>query len=163
MNLNLTLLGQSISFAIFVWFCMKYVWPPVIQALNERRERIAQGLADAERARQELAQAQESSQSSLEEARTRASALIAQANQRAEQIKDQARQEAQAETGRLLAAAQANIEQQTSRAREELCQELATLVGTGVEKVLTRSVDMDAHQDLIEELTEQLRAGGGTS
>lgn len=156
MNINLTLIGQAISFAIFVWFCVKYVWPPVLAALEERENRIADGLAAAEKGQQDLANAEVRIEEALQEGRDKAQEFINQANKRGDEIVDQAKQTAIAEGERLLAAARSQIEQERNEARESLRGEVAALALAGAEQVLMREVDVNAHRDVLDKLTAEL-------
>lgn len=156
MNINLTLLGQAISFAIFVWFCVKYVWPPVLAALEERENRIADGLAAAEKGQQDLANAEVRIQEELQKGRDKAQEYISQAQKRADEIVEQAKQSASEEGDRLLAAARSQIDQERNEARESLRGEVASLALAGAEQVLMREVDANAHRDVLDKLTAEL-------
>ena len=156
MNINATLLGQAISFAMFVWFCMKYVWPPIMAAIEERQKKIAEGLQAAEQAEKKLLLANESVAGQLQEAKKEAAQVIDQANKRKQQIIDEAREDAKAERANILAQAQAEIESEKSRVRDELRQQVATLVIAGTEKILERSIDVDANKDILDKLTAKL-------
>lgn len=156
MNINLTLIGQSITFAVFVWFCMKYVWPPIMNALAERKKLIADGLAAGERGRHELELAAKRAAESLREAKQQAADVIAQAEKRAAQIIDEAKSAAKAEGDRMIAAARAEIEQEANRAREALREQVAALAVAGAEKILRREIDAKAHADLLEALKKEL-------
>ena len=145
MNINMTLIGQSITFAIFVWFCMKYVWPPIVGALEARKKQIADGLAAADRGRHELELAAKRASETMHEAKIKASEIIAQAEKRASQIVDEAKN-----------AAKAEIEQESHRAREALRGEVAALVVAGAGKVLRREVNAQAHADLLEAIKNEL-------
>ena len=156
MNINLTLLGQAISFAIFVWFCVKYVWPPVLAALEERENRIADGLAAAEKGQQDLANAEVRIQEELQKGRDKAQEYINQAHKRADEIVEQAKQTASDEGERLLAAARSQIDQERNEARESLRGEVASLALAGAEQVLMREVDANTHRDVLDKLTAEL-------
>lgn len=156
MNLNLTLIGQAISFAIFVWFCMKYVWPPVIAALEERSKKIADGLEAANRASRDLELAQEKATQTLRESKGQAAEIIEQANKRANQIIDEAKEQALTEGQRLRTAAQSEIEQDVMRAKEALRAQVSVLAVTGAEKILGAIVDEKAHSELVEKLAQEL-------
>jgi len=155
-NINLTLFGQTIAFAIFVWFCMKYVWPPLTQAMQERQKKIAEGLDAAGRAQQDLKLAQEKVSNTLRESREQATQIIEQANKQANAIIEGAKQQAQAEGERLIAGAKAEIEQEVNRARAELRTQVAALAILGAEKILESKVDTKAHNKLVEKLASQL-------
>lgn len=156
MNINLTLIGQSVTFAIFVWFCMKFIWPPIVNALEARRKQIADGLAAADRGKHELELAAKRASESLHEAKMKAVEIISQAERRANEIVDAAKNDAKAEGERQLAAAQAEIEQEAFRAREQLRAQVAALVVAGAEKVLRREVDAKAHADLLTTIRNEL-------
>ncbi|WP_086479990.1 F0F1 ATP synthase subunit B [Oceanospirillum sanctuarii] len=156
MNLNLTILGQAISFAIFVWFCMKYVWPPVMAAMQARQKKIADGLDAASRAQRDLELAKEQAGKQLREGKEQAALILEQANKRANQIVDEAKENARSEGARLLAAAQAEIEQEVNRAKEELRAQVSTLALKGAEQVLNASIDEKAHAELVEKLAAEL-------
>ncbi|HEX8980241.1 MAG TPA: F0F1 ATP synthase subunit B [Parasulfuritortus sp.] len=156
MNINLTLIGQTITFAIFVWFCMRFVWPPIVHALETRRKQIADGLAAADRGKHELELAAKRAAESLHEAKLKASEIIAQAEKRSAQIIDESKNEAKVEGERMLAAARAEMEQEVFRAREQLRGHVAQLVVAGAEKVLRREVDAKAHADLLEAIKSEL-------
>jgi F-type H+-transporting ATPase subunit b len=156
MNINLTLIGQSITFAVFVWFCMKYVWPPIVNALEARRKQIADGLAAADRGKHELELAARKSTEALYEAKLKAVDIIAQAEKRAAQVIDEAKNDAKIEGDRQIAAAKAEIDQEIHRARESLREQVAQLVMVGAEKVLRREIDAKAHSDLLEAIKNEL-------
>jgi F-type H+-transporting ATPase subunit b len=156
MNINLTLIGQSITFALFVWFCMKFIWPPIVSALEARKKQIADGLAAADRGKHELELAAKRASESLHEAKQKAAEIIAQAEKRAAQIVDESKNQAKVEGERQLAAAQAEIEQEAFRAREQLREQVANLVIAGAEKVLRREVDAKAHTELLEAIKNEL-------
>lgn len=156
MNPNLTLIGQTITFFIFAWFCMKFVWPLLLNAMKEREEKIAEGLEASERASKDLELAQHKATEQLKEAKAQAVAIVEQANKRAQQIIEEAKQKAIEEGDRQKAAAQAEIEQQINRAKEELRGKVAALAVAGAERILQSSVDQQAHSKMINELTSQL-------
>lgn len=156
MNINMTIIGQAIWFALFVFFCMKFVWPPIIGALTERKQKIAEGLSAADRAERDLALAQEKATSNLKEAKEKAAEIIDQANRRANQILEDAKEAARAEGERLVAQAQGEIEQEVNSAREKLRTEVAALALSGAEKVLEGEVNRDAHGKMLDQLAAQL-------
>ncbi|GAA5132314.1 F0F1 ATP synthase subunit B [Alloalcanivorax gelatiniphagus] len=156
MNINATLIGQAIWFALFVFFCMKFVWPPISRALDERKQKIAEGLSAADRAERDLELAQEKASANLKDAKDKASEIIEQANRRANQIVEEAKDQARAEGERLIAKAQSEIDQEINRAREELRKEVSALALSGAEKVLAREVNRDSHKQLLDELAAQL-------
>ena len=156
MNINLTLFGQMVTFAIFVWFCMKFVWPVIIAALEERQQKIADGLDAADRAMRDLEAAQDKATDQMKEAKQEAAGIVDQANKRANQIVDDAKQQAIAEGDRLKVAAEAEIEQEVNRAKEELRASVAGLAIAGAEKVLEASIDDKANRALVDNLASQL-------
>ncbi|MBQ0753391.1 MAG: F0F1 ATP synthase subunit B [Gammaproteobacteria bacterium] len=156
MNINMTIIGQAIWFALFVFFCMKFVWPPIIGALNERKQKISEGLSAADRAERDLVLAQEKATSNLKEAKEKAAEIIDQANRRSSQIVEDAKEAARAEGDRLVAQAQAEIGREVNGAREKLRAEVAVLAIAGAEKVLGGEVNRDAHGKMLEQLAAQL-------
>ncbi|SDK42345.1 F0F1 ATP synthase subunit B [Microbulbifer yueqingensis] len=156
MNINLTLIGQSITFLVFVWFCWKYVWPPLLGVMQEREQKIAQGLEEAERAGKDLELAQRKAADQLKQAKEQAAEIIDGANKRANQILDEAKQAAVEEGDRLKAAAKAEIEQEVNRAKEQLRSRVAALSVLGAEKILSVNIDAKAHDDLIDKLAAEL-------
>ena len=156
MNVNMTFFGQMLSFAILVWFTMKFIWPPLNAALEERQKKIADGLAAADNAQKNLAQAEEKVAEELKVARAKANEIIEQAHQRANQIVDQAKNEAVAEAGRQKALAEAEIAAAANRAKEDLRKQVSALAVSGAEKLLKREIDANAHKALIDELAAQL-------
>ncbi|MGM0633050.1 MAG: F0F1 ATP synthase subunit B [Pseudomonadota bacterium] len=156
MNLNATIIGQSFAFFIFVLFCMKYVWPPVTQILEERRKKIADGLDAADRAQRDLDLAQDKAADELREAKKKSAEIIEMANKRATQIVDEARDKARDEGKRLIAGAQSEIEQEVQRAREELRSQVAAIAVAGAEKILESSVDQAANEELVKKLASEL-------
>ena len=156
MNINLTLIGQSITFALFVWFCMKFIWPPVMGALEARRKEIADGLAAAERGQHEQELAEKRAAEHIKEAKGQASDIVSQAQKRANEIVEEAKGDAKTEADRIVTGANAEIEQEINRAREHLRKEVVGLAIAGAEKVLKREVDKDAHANTLNELAAQL-------
>ena len=156
MNINLTLIGQMIAFVVFVWFCMRFVWPPILAAMAEREKKISEGLAAADRASHDLELAQEKAVERLKEAKEEAAGIVESANKRANQIVEEAKDAAVVEADRVKAAAQAEIEQETNRAREALRGQVAALSLAGAEKVLGAEIDQSAHNDLVEKLAREL-------
>ena len=156
MNFNATLIGQSITFAFFVWFCMKYIWPPIINALETRKKQIAEGLAAADRGRHSLDLAAKQAADNMRDAKAQAAEVLAQAEKRAAQMIEEAKQAAKEEGERQLAAAQANIAQETNRARESLREQVAALAVSGAEKILRREIDAQTHADLLGQLKAEL-------
>lgn len=156
MNLNMTFFGQIVSFIILVVFTMKFIWPPLNAAIEDRQKKIAEGLAAADNSQKALAQAQESADAELKAARVKASEIIEQASQRANQIVEAAKNEAVTEGNRLKAAAQADIDAAAAKAKEDLRKQVSALAVSGAEKLLKRSVDADANKALLDELAAQL-------
>ncbi|MDD5402957.1 MAG: F0F1 ATP synthase subunit B [Sulfuricella sp.] len=156
MNINATLLAQTIMFILFVWFCMKFVWPPIMQALTERKKQIADGLAAGERGRHDLELASRRATESMHEAKQKAGEVIAQAEKRAAQVIEEAKGLAKEEGDRILAGARAEIEQEINRAREQLRQQVAELAIAGAEKILRREVDAKAHAELLASLKNEI-------
>jgi len=156
MNFNATLIGQSITFIFFVWFCMKFVWPPIMYALETRKKQIADGLAAADRGKHELELAAKKAGDNMRDAKAQAAEVIAQAEKRAAQIIEEAKVAAKEEGDRQLAAAQANIAQETNRARESLREQVAGLAVAGAEKILRREVNAQTHADLLGQLKAEL-------
>ena len=156
MNINLTLIGQMIAFICFVVFCMKYVWPPIIAAMAEREQKIADGLAAADRASHDLELAQQKAVERLKEAKEEASSIVDAANKRGNQLVEEAKNAAIVEADRVKAAAHAEIAQESNRAREQLRGQVAALSLTGAEKVLGAAIDQSAHADLVEKLASEL-------
>jgi len=151
-----TLIGQGLTFLVFILVTMKYVWPPLTEAMEERRKKIADGLAAGEQAQRDLDEAKEDAERIIKEARDQAGEIREQATVAAAQIKEQAKADAQAERERQVAAAQAEIEQSASKAREELAGKVALLAISGAERLLEREVDADAHRDLLDKLAGEL-------
>ncbi len=156
MNFNATLIGQSITFIFFVWFCMKFVWPPIMSALETRKKQIADGLAAADRGKHELELAAKKAGDNMRDAKAQAAEVIAQAEKRAAQIVEEAKAAAKEEGDRQLAAAQANIAQETNRARESLREQVALLAVAGAEKILRREVNAQTHAELLGQLKAEL-------
>ncbi|MGQ0833782.1 MAG: F0F1 ATP synthase subunit B [Gammaproteobacteria bacterium] len=156
MNINLTLVVQMLVFALLVWFTMRFVWPIILNAMEARSRRIAQGLAAAEKGQQELSQAREKADAIIREARDRAHQIIDQAQHRASDVVEQAKSTASAEGDRLVAAAQQQIALETSRARESLRREVAQLAVSTASKLIEREIDPRKHAELIEKLAAQM-------
>jgi F-type H+-transporting ATPase subunit b len=156
MNINATIIGQMIAFAVFVWFCMKYVWPPIMQALEERKKKIADGLAVAERGRHEQELAEKRAQQVIQEAKEQANEVLAQANRRGNEIVDEAKETARVEGDRILTSAKAEIEQEANRAKDELRAQVGGIALAGAAKIISREIDDKAHTDLLDELVSQI-------
>jgi len=155
-NINLTLVVQMVVFLILIWFTMKFVWPIILGAMEERSRKIATGLAAAEKGRQDFAQAEQRAEVLIREARERASQIIDQAQHRSSEIVDQARNEAASEGARLVAAAEQQIALERSRAREQLRREVGALAVSTASKLLQREIDPRAHADLLDSLATQI-------
>jgi len=155
-NINITLFGQMITFALLVYFTMKKVWPPVMQAMQERQKRIAEGLAAAERGQHEQELAKQKAVDTIKEAKQHAAELIVQAQKRANEIVEEAKGHAREEGERQLALAQAEIEQEANRAREELRQQVAGIAVAGAEKVLGKEIDAKAHGTMLQSLVAEI-------
>ena len=153
---NLTLVIQGFAFFAVAWLVMKFGWPHIIAAIEERQQKIAEGLAAADNAQKNLAQAEEKANEELKAARAKANEIIDQAHQRANQIVDQAKQDAVAEAGRQKALAEAEIDAASNRAREELRKQVSALAVTGAEKLLKREIDANAHKALLDELAAEI-------
>jgi len=156
MTLNLTLIGQSITFFVFVWFCWKFIWPPVVKAMRDRQVAIGEGLAAAERAETNLKLAQDRAADQLREAKEEASRLIDQARHQAASMIETAKAEARAEGDRLREAQQAELGQDINRAKEVLRGQVASLALVGAERILGASVDASAHDALLRQLAAEL-------
>ena len=156
MDIGMTLLGQALSFAILILFTVKFIWPPLMAAIEERQQKIAEGLAAADRSKRDLAQAEEKVNEVLREARGKASEIITQAEARRAQIIDLAKEEAIEEGNRQKAAAMAEIVSATSRAREDLRKKVSALAVAGAEKLILREIDGNAHRALLDELAAEI-------
>lgn len=156
MEINITLLGQLITFSVFVWFTMKFVWPPILKVMKEREQRIADGLAAAERGQQALELAQLKADEFLQEAKQQATEIIEQANKRANQMSEESKQQIRIENERLLAIARADIQQEWQTAQQKLRAEVANLVITTTEKILAQSLDSVAQHALVKQSLEEI-------
>ncbi|HET6905871.1 MAG TPA: F0F1 ATP synthase subunit B [Rhodanobacteraceae bacterium] len=156
MEINATLIGEVIAFIIMIALTMKFVWPPLTRAIEERQHKIAEGLEAADRARKELADADARVAEEIKAARAEAAVIIERANQQATQIVDKARTDALLEAAKQKAAAQADIENMAHRARAELRAQVAQLAIAGAEKILKREINADTHKALIEQLVAEI-------
>lgn len=156
MNINATLLGQTIMFAMFVWFCMKFIWPPIMAALEERKKQIADGLAAAERGKHDMELAAKRAAEILREAKEKSAEIIAHGDQRGSEIIEEAKAQAKAEGERILAGAKSEIEQEVFRAKEELRTQVSAVALAGAAKILGREIDAKAHNDLLEKLVAEI-------
>ena len=152
MNLNATLLGQMITFAIFVWFTMKFVWPPIMKILDDRRQQVTDGLAAAEQGHRDLEKATVRAENELHEAKARANEIIEQANHRGHQLIEDAKNQARAEGEQLLIAAKRDADQQYEQARTTLQKQVADLVVVGASRLLDQKIDAQAEQKLLDDL-----------
>lgn len=156
MNLNATLIGELIAFTVFVWFCMKYVWPPLNNAIEERQNKIADGLAATERAEKDLELTQAKMAEQLKEAKIQSAEIIEQAKKRATQIVDEETQKGHDEREKIIAQGSAEVEAERNRVKEELRQQVSVLAIAGAEKILERQIDAAAHSDILDKLVAEL-------
>lgn len=156
MDITLTIIGQSIAFFVFWWFCQSKVWPLFSNVLEERKKKIADGLEAAARAEKDLEAAQARSTDQLSEAKAQAASIIEQANRRATQIVDEAKEQAREEGQRIIAGANAEIEQEINRAKEDLREQVAAIAIAGAEKILEKSVDRAANEEMLNKLAAEL-------
>jgi F-type H+-transporting ATPase subunit b len=156
MNINLTLIGQSVAFVVFVWFCMKFVWPPIVSALNERKTKIADGLAAADEGQRAKAQAQEHATQVTNEAKEQAQEIIRRAEKRETEMVEEAKGSARSEGDRILNSARGEIDKEVNMAREALRSQVAALAVAGAAKILEREVDEAAHAKMLDDLISQL-------
>lgn len=156
MNLNATLIGQLIAFTLFVWFCMKFVWPPLIKAIETRQANIADALANAEKAKQEQADTKVLVEKELAKAREEAQQIIDLATKRRNEILESVQAEAEAEKAKIIEQGYAEVESERKRVQEELRQKVAALAVAGAEKIVGRSVDAAANNDIIDKLVAEL-------
>jgi F-type H+-transporting ATPase subunit b len=155
-NINATIIGQSIAFLLFVWFCMKFVWPPITGAMAERKKKIAEGLEAAERGMQSQELAQEQVKLQLSEAKQQASEIINQAQKRANEIVEEAKGTAVQEGERIKTAAHSDIEKEINKAKEQLRSQVSALAVAGAEKVLNKEISADTHRVVLDELAAQI-------
>ncbi|QLB12131.1 ATP synthase F0 subcomplex B subunit [Bisgaardia hudsonensis] len=156
MNLNATLVGQLITFAIFVAFCIKYVWPPIIKAIEERQSQIANALASAEAAKKEQSETQAQLEQTITEAKVKAQEIIDLANKRRNEILDEVKTEAEGLKAKIIEQGYAEIESERKRVQEELRVKVASLAVAGAEKIVGRTVDEAANSDIIDKLVAEL-------
>jgi len=156
MNINLTLIGQTITFIIFVWFCMKFIWPPIMNALNERRKTIADGLAAAAEGQRERERGHEEADQLIEQAKAQAQEIISKAEKRGAEVVAEAKQEARTEGERIITAARGEIEMEANRAKEQLRVQVAQLAVAGAEQILSREIDSTSHDKMLPELVNHL-------
>ena len=156
MEINITLFGQLITFVVFVWFTMKFVWPPLLKVMKEREQHIAEGLAAAEQGQRSLELAQQKIDEQLQQAKQQAAEIIEQANKRANQMAEESKQQIRKENERLLSIARADIQQEWQTAQQKLRAEVANLVITTTEKILARSLDSGAQHALVQQSLEEI-------
>ena len=156
MNINLTLFGQTIAFIFFAWFCLKYIWPPLINALEQRKKTIADGLAAGEKGHHELELAQKRSVDLIKESKDKAAEILNQAQKRHDEIVDEAKDDARTEGNRILVAARAEVDQERQQVKEELRRQVALLAIAGAEQILMREIDQKAHQEMLEKISSDL-------
>ena len=156
MNINLTMVSQAVAFAIFIWFVVRFVWPPLMQAIETRQKNIAEGLAAADTARSELSAANKRVEDELAKTRIEAAARLAEAERRAQALIEEAKSRATEEANRIIAAAQAEAGQQMVKARESLREQVAVLAVKGAEQILRKEVNVAVHADLLSRLKAEL-------
>ena len=156
MNINFTLFAQAIVFTAFIWFTVKFVWPPLLRAIEARQKQIADGLAAAEQGKKSLEVSSKQAEQAIQEARARAAEIVAQAEKRGSQVVEEAKVAAKSEGDREKAAAKADIQQEAQRAREQLREQVAALAVAGAEKILRREVNAQSHSDLLTQLKKDL-------
>ena len=156
MDINLTLIGQTIAMIVFVWFCMKFIWPPILNAIEERQEQIAEGLAAAEKGQDKLLQAQAEAEEIVADARKQATSILDQAHARANEIVAEGKSDGVKERERQLTAAKAEIEQEVNKAREELRGQVSAIAIASAEKILRREIDDKAHADILGNLAQEI-------
>jgi len=155
-DLNATLIGQMLAFGAFAWFCMKFVWPPLLDMIETRQQMIADGLAAAERGQQSLDKAKAESDEIVDDARKQATQILDQAHARANEIVAEGKTDGIKERERQLAAATAEVEQESNRAREELRGQVSAIAVASAEKILQREIDAEAHDDILSKLAAEL-------
>ncbi len=156
MDINATLIGQTIAMIVFVWFCMKFIWPPVLNAIEERQKQIEEGLAAADLSQEKLAEAATEAEGIVAEARQQATSILDQAHARANEIVSDGKADGVKERERQLAAAKAEIEQETNKAREELRGQVSAIAIASAEKILNREIDSKSHEDILGKLAREL-------
>jgi F-type H+-transporting ATPase subunit b len=156
LDINLTLIGQTIAMIVFVWFCMKFIWPPILNAIEERQEQIAEGLAAAEKGQDKLLQAQAEAEEIVADARKQATSILDQAHARANEIVAEGKSDGVKERERQLTAAKAEIEQEANKAREELRGQVSAIAIASAEKILKREIDDKAHEDILGKLAQEI-------
>ncbi len=158
MNMNLTLFGQTLAFFLFVWFCKKFVWPPMIEAMQARQEQIADGLAAAQKGQQAQEVAEQEAAKLISDAKAQASEIISNAEKRGNSVVDEAKETAVSEKERIVASAQAEVEQSVHSAREELRGQVSSIAVAAASKIVDKEIDEKAHAGLLDDLVKQLKA-----
>ncbi|KFZ28128.1 MULTISPECIES: F0F1 ATP synthase subunit B [Pseudidiomarina] len=156
MSLNMTLIGELIAFIVFVLFCMKFVWPPLNNAIEARQKKIADGLAAGEKAEKRLEEAQAKVADELKDAKAQAAEIIAQAKKRADETIEEGKKRGEQEREKIVAAGHAEVDAERNRLREELRKQVAVLAVAGASKIIEREIDKDAHSDIVEKLVAEL-------
>ena len=156
MNINFTLIAQAIAFAVLIWFTVKFVWPPLLNAIETRQKEIADGLAAAADGRNALEVAAKKSEVTLNEAKQKASEIIGQAEKRATQIIEEAKNNAKSEADRIITGAKAEIDQEVNRAKEGLRAQVSSLAVAGAEKILRKEIDGKVHSEMLSKLAAEL-------
>jgi F-type H+-transporting ATPase subunit b len=155
-DINLTLIGQTIAMIVFVWFCMKFIWPPILNALEERQKQIEEGLAAADKSQEKLAEAEAEADKIVADARQQATGILDQAHARANEIVAEGKESGVKERERQITAAKAEIEQETNKAREELRGQVSAIAIASAEKILKREIDAKAHDDILGKLAQEI-------
>jgi F-type H+-transporting ATPase subunit b len=155
-SINFTLIGQMITFALLVWFTMKYVWPPLMQALEERKKKIADGLAAADKGKHEMELAEKKAKSVLKDAKEQASEIVSLAQKRANELAEERKEAAKQEGERIITAARSEIDREIQQAKDQLRKEVGVLAVSAAEQILQREVDQDKHKEIIDNLGNQL-------
>ena len=158
MNINATLIGQTITFFLFIWFCKKFVWPPMVNAMQERQNQIADGLAAAEKGQEAQEVAEKEAAQLISNAKTQASEIIASAEKRGNAVVDEAKTTATTEKERIISAAKSEVEQEVHTAREELRTHVSSIAVAAASKIANKEIDEAAHAGLIDDLVKQMKA-----
>ena len=156
MDINMTLIGQTVAMIVFVWFCMKFIWPPIMEGIENRQKEIADGLAAAEKGQNSLNEAKAEADDIISDARKQATSILDQAHARANEIVAEGKADGVKEREKQLAAATAEVEQETNRAREELRGQVSAIAVASAEKILEREIDAKAHEDILSKLAAEL-------
>ncbi len=156
MSINATLIGQMITFALLVWFTMTYIWPPLFNSLEERKKKIADGLAAAEKGREDMDLAQKKAKGVLKDAKDQSSEIVSLAQKRANELMEESKDNAKKEGDRLILAAKAQIEQEIQQTKENLRREVAALAVSAAEQILSAEIDKDKHQELVSKISNKL-------